>query len=144
MKARSSASGVAIAFGVLVSQVLASSVYPKTTEVPLTIIRAHLYLPIALAGQTKQHWWLVDTGSPWSLINTEHAKQLVHSAQGISEQSTTVAGRSCTILVNVRTNVDGYSMGQFDFFEASLAGMLAGHSATEARYRDAFEAGGVL
>jgi hypothetical protein len=144
MKARSNALGVAIAFGVLVFQVLASSVSPKTTQIPLTIIRAHLYLPMALAGQGKQHWWLVDTGSPWSLINIEHVKQLVRSAPGIVEQSATVADKKCTILVNIGTNVDGYPMGQFDFFEASVANMTAGNRGTGDTYGDSFEAGGVL
>jgi hypothetical protein len=144
VKARSNAVGLTIAFGVLVSQALASSVSSKTIQFPLTIIRAHLYLPMALAGQAKQHWWLVDTGSPWSLVNIEHAKQLVRSAPGIIEQPATVAGKKCAILVNIRTKVDGYPMGQFDFFEASLAGMTAGNRATGGSYRDSFEAGGVL
>jgi hypothetical protein len=55
-----------------------------------------------------------------------------------------VAGKNCTILLNARTNVDGYPMGQFDFFEASLASMTAGNPATGDTYTDSFEAGGVL
>jgi len=144
MKAPSNAVGVAIAFGVLVSEVLADSVSPKPIQFPLTIIHAHLYLPMALAGQSKQHWWLVDTGSPWSLVNIEHAKQLARSTPGTVEQSATVAGKKCAILINIRIKVDGYPVGQFDFFEASLSGMIAGNRATGGSYGDSFEAGGVL
>ena len=144
MKARSNAFGVALVFGRLVSLVLASSVSARATQFPLTIIHDHLYLPMALAGQAKQHWWLVDTGSPWSLVNIEHAKQLVRSAPGVSEQSATVAGEKCTILLNMPVNVDGYPVGQFDFIEASLAGMIAGNRATGGGYGNSFEAGGVL
>jgi hypothetical protein len=97
-----------------------------------------------LAGQSKQHWWLVDTGSPWSLVNIEHAKQLVRFNAGTSERSITVAGRDCKVLVNIRTIVDGYPTGQFDFFEASLSSMIAGNRTTGGRYGDSFEAGGVL
>jgi len=135
---------VIAAFGVLLSQVLPGSLSLGATQFPLTIIHAHLYLPMALAGQTKLHWWLVDTGSPWSLVNIEHAKQLVHAAQGVSEQSAMVAGKSCPILVNTRISVDGYPMGQFDFFEASLSGIIAGNPTTGGRDGDSFEAGGVL
>jgi hypothetical protein len=40
--------------------------------------------------------------------------------------------------------VDGYPVGHFDFFEASLASMIAGNPRTGGRYGDRFEAGGVL
>jgi hypothetical protein len=115
-----------------------------TVQVPLTVIRAHLYVPLALAGQAKPHWWLVDTGSPWSLVNVEQAKQLVSSVPGISEQSTIVTGKDRKVLVNIGTIVDGYRLGPFDFFEASLTSMIAGNPATGGRYGDRFEAGGVL
>ena len=131
-------------FGVLGCHLLASPPLLATVQFPLTVIRAHLYVPLALAGQTKPHWWLVDTGSPWSLVNVEQARQLVSSVPGISEQSTTVAGNDRKVLVNVGTILDGYPMGHFDFFEASLASMIAGNPATGGRYGDSFEAGGVL
>ncbi|MBV8216505.1 MAG: hypothetical protein JOZ08_25085 [Verrucomicrobia bacterium] len=144
MKARSIPVRVIAAFGVLAFQVLPSSPSLGAIQFPLTIIHAHLYVPMALAGQTKLHWWLVDTGSPWSLVNIEQAKQLVRLTPGISEQLTTVAGKDCKVLVNIRTFVDGYPVGQFDFFEASLNGMIAGNRFTGGRYGDSFEAGGVL
>src|SRR5262249_43545500 len=50
----------------------------------------------------------------------------------------------CKILLNIQTIVDGYPMGQFDFFEASLDGIIVGNRATGGRYGDSFEAGGVL
>ena len=131
-------------FGVLGCHLLASPRSLATVQVPLTVIRAHLYVPLALAGQAKPHWWLVDTGSPWSLVNVEQAKQLVSSVPGISEQSTIVTGKDRKVLVNIGTIVDGYRLGPFDFFEASLTSMIAGNPATGGRYGDRFEAGGVL
>jgi hypothetical protein len=130
--------------GVLGCHVLASPPLLATVQFPLTVIHAHLYVPLALAGQKKPHWWLVDTGSPWSLVNVEQAKQLVSSVPGTSEKSTTVAGKDCKVLVNIGTIVDGYPVGHFDFFEASLASMIAGNPRTGGRYGDRFEAGGVL
>src|SRR5215469_6972156 len=98
MKARSIPVRVIAACGVLVCQFLPSSQSLGAIQFPLTIIHAHLDVPMALAGQTKPHWWLVDTGAPWSLVNIEHAKQLVRFIPGISEQSAMVAGKSCPIL----------------------------------------------
>jgi hypothetical protein len=130
--------------GVFVCQVLAGVPSLAIVQSSLTNIHAHLYVPMALAGQSKSHWWLVDTGSPWSLVNVEQAKQLISSVSGIREASATVGGKPCKELVNIGTILDGYRAGTFDFLEASLSGVIAGNRATGGGYNARFEAGGVL
>jgi hypothetical protein len=136
--------GATTALGFFLCQVAIGAPSSAVVQLPLTVIRAHLYVPMALAGQTKPHWWLVDTGSPWSVVNIDHATQLVRSVSGIQEKSTTVAGRPCWVLVNIGTIVDGYHLGYFDFFEAPLSGMIGVNLATGMPDSDQFEAGGIL
>jgi hypothetical protein len=144
MKARLIIAGATPALGFLLCQ--ASLSFPRLAivQVPLTVIHAHLYVPVALTGQAKSHWWLVDTGSPWSLVNVDHAKLIVRSVAGLREESKIVAGKNAKVLVDIRTAVNGYPIGRFDFFEADLSGMIAGNPTTGGQYGDRFEAGGVL
>ena len=144
MKACLVFAGAAPALGFLLCQASLSSPTPAIVQVPLTVIRAHLYVPVALTGQAKSRWWLVDTGSPWSLVNVDHAKLLVRSVTDIREESKVVAGKDAKVLVDIRTTVNGHPIGRFDFFEAYLSGMIDGDSATGGQYGDRFEAGGVL
>jgi hypothetical protein len=144
MNARLILAGAATALGFLLCQTATSVPSSAIVRFPLTIIHEHLYVPMSLIGQTKTHWWLVDTGSPWSLVDVDQAKQLVRSVASISEGSTIVAGRKANLLVDIGTIVDGYPMGRFDFFEASLSGMIEGNRNTSDRSSDRFEAGGVL
>jgi hypothetical protein len=136
--------GATTALGFFLCQGAIGAPSSAVVQLPLTVIRAHLYVPMALAGQTKPHWWLVDTGSPWSVVNIDHATQLVRSVSGTQEKSTTVAGRACWVLVNIGTIVDGYHLGYFDFFEAPLSGMIGVTLATGRPDSDQFEAGGIL
>ena len=136
--------GATTALGFFLCQGAIGAPSSAVVQLPLTVIRAHLYVPMALAGQTKPHWWLVDTGSPWSVVNIDHARQLVRSVSGTQEKSTTVAGRACWVLVNIGTIVDGYHLGYFDFFEAPLSGMIGVTLATGRPDSDQFEAGGIL
>jgi hypothetical protein len=136
--------GAPTALGFFLCQGAIGAPSSAVVQLPLTIIRAHLYVPVALAGQTKPHWWLVDTGSPWSVVNIDHATQLVRSVSGTQEKSTTVAGRACRVLVNIGTIVDGYHLGYFDFFEAPLSGMIGVTLATGRPDSDQFEVGGIL
>ena len=140
MKARLLAAGAATALGFVLSQSSLGSPPAEIVQVPLTVIHAHLFVPVALAGQAKPHWWLVDTGSPWSLVNADDAKRLVRSVAGTREESTVVAGKGAKLLRDIGSAVNGYSIGHFDFFEAYLSGMIAGNPPTG----DRFEAGGVL
>ncbi|MGA7129119.1 MAG: hypothetical protein WBZ19_22580 [Chthoniobacterales bacterium] len=144
MNARLILAGAATALGFLLCQTATSLPSSAIVRFPLTIIHEHLYVPMSLLGQTKTHWWLVDTGSPWSLVDVDQAKQLVRSVATISEGSTIVAGQKAKLLVDIGTIVDGYPMGGFDFFEASLSGMIEGNRNTSDRSSDRFEAGGVL
>ena len=136
--------GATTALGFLLCQNSMCSLPLAIVQVPLTVIHAHLYVPIALRGQTKSHWWLVDTGSPWSLVNVDHAKLLVRSATDVREESKIVAGKDSKVLADIGTAVNGYPIGHFDFFEAYLSGMIDGNPATGGHYGDRFEAGGVL
>ena len=144
MKARLVFMGVATALGFLLCPSLVGSPPQAIVEVPLTVIHDHLYVPVALTGQAKSHWWLVDTGSPWSLVNVDHAKLLVRSTPSVREASKVVAGKDAKALVDVGAAVNGHPIGYFDFFEAYLSDMIAGNPATGGRYGDRFEAGGVI
>jgi hypothetical protein len=144
MKARLVFAGAATALGFLLCPALVGSPPRAIVEIPLTVIHAHLYVPVALTGQAKSHWWLVDTGSPWSLVNVDHAKLLVRSTPSVREEAKVVAGKDAKALVDVGAAVNGYPIGYFDFFEAYLSDMIAGNSASGGHYGDRFEAGGVM
>src|SRR5258708_17886942 len=103
--------GAPTALGFFLCQGAIGAPSSAVVQLPLTIIRAHLYVPVALAGQTKPHWWLVDTGSPWSVVNIDHATQLVRSVSGTQEKSTTVAGPGCPVLLIIRATLDGFYFG---------------------------------
>jgi hypothetical protein len=136
--------GAVTALFFLLCQISRSSPPSGSVQIPLTIIHAHLYTPAALVGQTKTHWWLVDTGSPWSLVNVDHAKQLLGLVPGTQERSVTISGKKVEVLTDIGTIVGGYPVGHFDFFEASLSGIIAGNPGTGGRFGDNFEAGGIL
>ena len=140
MKARLIVAGATTALGSLLCQASLGSQPPAIVQVPVTVIHAHLYVPVALTGQAKPHWWLVDTGSPWSLVNVDQAKLLVRSVAGISQESAVVAGKGAKVLVDIGTAVNSHPVGRFDFFEADLSGIIAGNPATGG----SFVAGGVL
>jgi hypothetical protein len=144
MKARWILAGATTALGFLLCQPSICLPSLAILHVPLTTIKAHLYVPMSLLGQTKPHWWLIDTGSPWSLVNLDQAKQLVRSVPSVNEGSTIVAGEKTKVLLDIGTIVDGYPMGRFDFFEASLSGMIEESRTTGGNDGDRFEAGGVL
>jgi hypothetical protein len=144
MKARLVFASATTALGLLLCQASLSSPPLATVQVPLTVIHAHLYVPVALTGQAKPRWWLIDTGSPWSLVNVDHAKLLVRYVTRVREESKIVAGKDAKVLVDIGTAVNGYRIGRFDFFEAYLSGMIAGNPTTGDHYGDRFEAGGVL
>ena len=144
MKARLVFAGATTALGFLLCQASLSSSPLAIVQVPLTVMHAHLYIPVALTGQAKSRWWLVDTGSPWSLVNVDHAKLLVTSVTGVREESKIVAGKDAKVLVDVGAAVNGHRIGRFDFFEAYLSGMIAGNPTTGGHDGDRFEAGGVL
>src|SRR5258708_32958585 len=116
--------GAPTALGLFLCQGAIGAPSSAVVQLPLTIIRAHLYVPVALAGQTKPHWWLVDTGSPWSVVNIDHATQLVRSVSGTQEKSTTVAGPGCRGFVNNGAIVGGYHFWYFDFFFGPLFRMI--------------------
>jgi hypothetical protein len=143
MKARLISAGAATALQILLCQ-SGTSVPYSVVRFPLAIIHEHLYVPMSLLGQTKPHWWLVDTGSPWSLVDVDQAKQLVRLVPSTTEGSTIVAGQKAKVLVDIGTIVDGYPMGRFDFYEAPLSGMTEVTPTAGGRDGGRFKAGGVL
>src|SRR5258708_39606718 len=115
--------GAPTALGFFLCQGAIGAPSSAVVQLPLTIIRAHLYVPVALAGQTKPHWWLVDTGSPWSVVNIDHATQLVRYVSGTQEKSTTVAGRGRLGFMKNRALGGGLYFGDFYFFCSPLSRM---------------------
>jgi hypothetical protein len=104
----------------------------------------HLYVPLALAGQVRPSWWLIDTGSPWSFVGTEQAQRLARSAPGASERTVVVDGKTRRILANVEGTVNGNSLGRFDFFETYLGGLIDRMHNADVGYLYTFDTGGVL
>jgi hypothetical protein len=98
MKARLIVAGATTAVGFLLCQASLGLPPPAIVQAPLTVIHAHLYVPVALTGQAKPHWWLVDTGSPLSLVNVDHAKLLVRSVMGVRKESKIVAAKDAKAL----------------------------------------------
>jgi hypothetical protein len=93
-------------------------------QCPITVLHGCLYVGATLQGQSQPSWWLVDTGSPWSVVDAEQARQLSQSNPGIKEQIAAMGGRTLPVLKSIGINIAGQSMGPFDFFEYPSLGAL--------------------
>jgi hypothetical protein len=102
----------------------ACAALPDIVQCPLTVLHGRLYLRAALQGQPEPNWWLVDTGSPWSLVNAEQARRLTQSNPVIKEQIAKMGGRTLIVLKSIGINIAGQSMGPFDFFKYPSLGAL--------------------
>jgi hypothetical protein len=66
---------------------------PDMVRCPLTALHGRLYVRATLQGQAQPNWWLVDTGSPWSLVNADQVRGLTQSNPAIGGQVATKDGR---------------------------------------------------
>ena len=118
--------------------------FPGTVQCPLTVLHGRLYVQAALQGQPQPSWWLLDTGSPLSLVNAEQAKQLTHSNPGIKEQIATMGRKTHSVLRSVGINIAGQSMGPFDFIEYPSLGALDANRNSRVGFAQPFQTGGLL
>lgn len=117
---------------------------PGTVQCPLTVLHGHLYVRAALQGQPQPSWWLVDTGSPFSLVNAEQAKRLTHSNPGIKEQIATMGTETRPALKNIGINIAGQAVGSFDFIEYPWLGDLDANRNSRVGFAQPFQTGGIL
>jgi Aspartyl protease len=117
---------------------------PDMVQCPLTVLHGRLYVRATLQGQPQPNWWLVDTGSPWSLVNAEQARRLSQSNPGIQEQIATMGGRRLPFLKSIEINIAGQSIGPFDFFKYPSLGALDANRNSRVGYEKPFQTGGVL
>jgi predicted aspartyl protease len=117
---------------------------PDMVQCPLTVLHGRLYVRATLQGQPQPNWWLVDTGSPWSLVNAEQARRLSQSNPGIQEQIGAMGGRRLPVLKSIEINIAGQSIGPFDFFKYPSLGALDANRNSRVGYAKPFQTGGVL
>jgi hypothetical protein len=117
---------------------------PDMVQCPLAVLHGRLYVRAALQGQPEPNWWLVDTGSPWSLVNAEQARRLNQSNPGIKEQIAKMGGQTLPVLKSVGINIAGQSMGPFDFLKYPSLGALDANRNSRVGYAKPFQTGGVL
>jgi hypothetical protein len=117
---------------------------PDTVQCPLTVLHGRLYVRATLQGQPQANWWLVDTGSPWSLVNGEQARRLTPSNPRIQEQIATMGGRRLPVFKSIEISIAGQSLGPFDFFEYPSLGALDANRNPRVGYAKPFQTGGVL
>ena len=139
---------------ILVSTILAVELFswrlaegaglPGMVQCPLTVLHGRLYVQAALQGQPQPSWWLIDTGSPLSLVNAEQAKQLTHSNPGIKEQIATMGRKTHSVLRTVGINIAGQSVGPFDFIEYPSLGALDANRNSRVGFAQPFQTGGLL
>jgi hypothetical protein len=117
---------------------------PDTVQCPLTVLHGRLYVRAALQGQAQSNWWLVDTGSPWSLVNADQARRITQSNPPIRGQIATTGGRTLPVLKSIGINIAGQSMGPFDFLTYPSLGAIDANRNSRVGYERPFETGGVL
>jgi hypothetical protein len=115
-----------------------------TIQCPLTVLHGRLYVQAALQGQPQPNWWLVDTGSPLSLVNAEQAKAVAQSSPGIEKQIARMGGRTHPVLKNITINIAGQSVGPFDFIEYPSLGDLDANRNSRVGFAEPFQTGGLL
>jgi Aspartyl protease len=117
---------------------------PDTVQCPLTVLHGRLYVRAALQGQPQTNWWLVDTGSPWSLVNAEQTRAVTQSNPGIKEQIARMGGRTFPVLQGIEIDIASQSMGPFDFFKYPSLGALDAYRDLRVGYAKPFQTGGLL
>jgi len=144
MKAGSIIAGTILALEFFSCRIGAGALLPGTVQCPLTVLHGRLYVRAILQGQAQPTWWLVDTGSPWSLVNADQIRGLVQSNPGITGQVATAVGRTLPVLKNIGINVAGQSMGPFDFLRYPSLGAIDANRNSRVGYQRPFQTGGVL
>jgi hypothetical protein len=97
---------------------------PDMVRCPLTALHGRLYVRATLQGQAQPNWWLVDTGSPWSLVNADQVRGLTQSNPAIGGQVATKDGRILQVFEGMGINIAGEAMGPFDFVKHPSLGAL--------------------
>jgi hypothetical protein len=144
MKSPSILLGAILALELLSGTIGAAADLPGVVQCPLTVLHGRLYVQAALEGQPQPSWWLVDTGSPLSLVNAEQARQLTHSNPGAKEQVATMGKQTRSVLRSVGINIAGQSLGPFDFLEYPSLGALDANRNSRVGFAQPFQTGGVL
>jgi hypothetical protein len=144
MKTRSIFVGTILALEFFSGGIVPSAGLPDTVQCPLTVLHSRLYVRAALQGQAQPNWWLVDTGSPWSLVNAEQARGLTQSNPGIGGQIATKGGRIRPVLKSIGINIAGQSMGPFDLLKYPSLGAIDANRNSRVGYERPFQTGGVL
>jgi hypothetical protein len=144
MKARSILLGAILALELFSGRIGVGAGLPGVVQCPLTVLHGRLYVQAALQGQPRAGWWLVDTGSPLSLVNAEQARQLTHSNPSIKEQIATMGRQTRPVLRNVGISIAGQSMGPFDFIEYPSLGALDANRNSRVGFAQPFQTGGLL
>jgi len=117
---------------------------PDTVQCPLTVLHGRLYVRAALQGQAQPNWWLVDTGSPWSMINAQQTRGLIQPNPVIRGQTVTKGGRILPVLKGIEISVAGQSLGPFDFLKHPSLGDLDANRNSRVGYVRPFQTGGVI
>jgi hypothetical protein len=144
MKARSIVVGTILAVAAFSCRTSTGALLSDTVQCPLTVLHGRLYLRAALQGQAQPNWWLVDTGSPWSLVNADQARELGQSNPGARGQVTIKGGRTLPVLKGIGINIAGQAMGPFDFVKYPFLGALDANRNSHVGYERPFHTGGVL
>jgi hypothetical protein len=144
MKVRSLIVGTILALEIFSCRIGAGALLPDTVQCPLTVLHGRLYVRATLQGQAQPNWWLVDTGSPWSLVNADQARGLGQSDPGARGKVATKAARTLPVLKGIGINIAGQSMGPFDFLEYPSLGGLDANRNSRVGYERPFQTGGVL
>src|ERR1700745_1968159 len=124
MKARTIILGTILALEVFSFRIGTGAGLPEMVQCPLTVLHGRLYVPATLQGQAQPNWWLVDTGSPWSLANADHVRGLGQSNPDIRGQVATKDGRILPVLKGMGINIAGQAKGPFDFVKYPSLGAL--------------------
>jgi hypothetical protein len=117
---------------------------PGMVQCPLTVLHGRLYVRATFQGQAQPSWWLVDTGTPWSLVNADQARGLTQSNPGIRGQIATTGGRVLTLLKSIGISIAGQSMGPSDFLRYPSLGAIDANRNSRVGYERPFQTGGVL
>ena len=144
MKARSIVVGTILALEFFSWGIGAGAILPDTVQCPLTVLHGRLYARAALQNQAQPNWWLVDTGSPWSLVDANQARGLTQSNPVIRGQVATKDGRILPVLKGIGINIAGQAMGPFNFVKYPSLGAIDANRNSRVGYERPFQTGGVL
>jgi hypothetical protein len=142
MKARSLVVGTILALELFSCRIGTGAGLPDMVQCPLTVLHGRLYVRAVLQGQAQSNWWLVDTGSPWSLVNTDQVRGLTQPSPGNRGQVATKDGRILPVLKGI--NIAGQAMSPFDFVKYPSLGALDANRNSRVGYARPFQTGGVL